>query len=419
MPATTTLPRTPRPQRPRADVRLRHCMIVDNGWPDVRVEREALALLARGHRVDVICARAEPGEPRTEVVDGIRLFRLPVMRRRGSGIGQQMLEYAAFTLWAAAELTRLQLRHRYNVVQVHNVPDFLVAAAIPAKLSGTPVILDLHDLMPEFFASRVGAGLDALPVRLVRVAESVSRSLADHVITVTEGWRQTLVERGADPARTSVVMNVPDADLYPHRLPEPAVARDGPIRLVYHGTLTRRYAVDLLLEAVAAARQRVDLRMLLHGRGELVPELPDIIGRLGLDDVVTLSTQMLPAAELASRISTADIGIVPLRPDLFTDGILPTKLMEYAALGIPAIVARTSATEAAFDGSMVRFVPPADVAAIADAIVELATDPELRYRLAVNAQAFTASHPWSAEAERYTTIVEHLASRATRPHRVA
>src|SRR5512146_1742938 len=75
----------------------RHCMIVHAHYPigEVRVEREALALLANGYEVDVICLRTN-GEPATSVEDGVHVYRLPVTRHKGKGVFVQFLEYLAF-----------------------------------------------------------------------------------------------------------------------------------------------------------------------------------------------------------------------------------------------------------------------------------------------------------------------------------
>jgi glycosyltransferase involved in cell wall biosynthesis len=391
---------------------LRHCMIVDNGYPDPRVEREARALVRRGHRVDVICARSGD-EPRRARIDGVSVHRLPLRRQRGGGMGSQLLEYVAFTAWAAAKLMQLQQRGRFDVVQVHNVPDFLVLSALPAKLRGTPVILDLHDLMPEFFASRFGDRMEGWRVSLVKWQERISMAIADHAITVTDLWRDVLISRGAAADRVEVVMNVPDEELYARQ--DPVIERDGPLTVVYHGTMTYRYGIDVLLKAVAQARHQIDLRLILHGRGEFLAEIRRLIVDLGIEDIVTLSIDKLAAAELAVLIRRGDIGVVPNRNDVFTDGILPTKLMEYAALGVPAVVSRSSATQAYFDDSMVRYVTGGSDTEIADAIVELGNDVPARHEMALRAQAFTEAHPWSAEADRYVALVEAVAERRPRP----
>lgn len=387
----------------------RHCMVVDNYYPDIRVEREARALVRRGHQVDVICLRNE-GEPAVEHADGITIHRLPVRRQRGMSLKVQLREYVSFFLRATFLVTRRHLRRRYDVVQAHNVPNFLVFSAIAPKLSGTPVILDMHDLMPEFFASRFGGRADSLRMRLVRLEERVSAAFADQLITVTRLWADALVERGQRAERVEVVMNLPDEDLFAPRAP---VIREAPnpLTLVYHGTITRRYGIDVLLQALAAVRSRRPVKLILHGRGEYVPEVERLIGELDLAEVVELSTALLPTDELPGIIGRADIGIVPNRRDVFTDGILPTKLMEYAALGVPAIVSRTGATEAYFSDEMVRYVPAGDPDALADAIVELGDDPRRREAMATAAQAFSTTHRWPEEADRYVELVERLGHR--------
>ncbi len=384
-------------------------MVVDNYYPDIRVEREARALVRHGHTVDVICLRNE-GEPSFERSAGIAVHRLPVRRRRGMGVGVQLLEYVAFLAWATAMVARLHLRHRYDVVQVHNVPDFLVFSAIVPKLTGTPILLDMHDLMPEFFASRFGGRMSSLPVRLVTWQARLSAAFADHLLTVTELWRGTLIERGQPPDRVDVVMNLPDEELFAPRLPQ-VREHPEPLTLVYHGTITHRYGIDVLLDAMARVCERRRAHLILHGRGEYLATVEQRIAELGIGDAVELSTGLVPTGELPAIIGRADIGIVPNRRDVFTDGILPTKLMEYAALGIPAIVSRTSAVEAHFTDEMVRLVEPGDSDALADAILALADDPERRAELARNAQAFSAAHRWSDEAERYVAIVESLVRR--------
>lgn len=387
---------------------MRHCMIVDNYYPDIRVERQARALVGRGHSVDVICLGRD-GEPPREVIEGIRIRRLPVARQRGMGIARQFLEYLAFMAWAGPLASVLHLRNRFDVVQVHNVPDFLVFSAVLPKLTGARVLLDLHDLMPEFFASRMGGTLDGPAARAVVAQERWSTGFADHVLTVTELWRQTLIGRGLDPSKVDVVLNLPDDELFKRRDPVVRSAPD-PITIIYHGTITHRYGIDVLVRAFARVRQQIPARLIIHGRGEYVSTIAELIEQLGLRDSVRLSTHLIPTRDLPDLIAEADIGVVPNRRDVFTDGILPTKLMEYAALGIPAVVSRSTATTAHFADEMVLHVEPENEQALADAIVELAADPERRLRLATAAQEFTRRHRWSDEADHYVEIVERMAA---------
>lgn len=93
-----------------------------------------------------------------------------------------------------------------------------------------------------------------------------------------------------------------------------------------------------------------------------------------LDKHVHFSTKVLPVADLPDLIRSADVGLAPYRRDVFTDGIVPTKLMEYAALGMPAIAARTTAIEGYFKDTMVEFFTPGDVEDLARCIFRLYSD---------------------------------------------
>jgi glycosyltransferase involved in cell wall biosynthesis len=395
---------TPRTER-------RHCMVVDNTWPDFRVERESRALLAAGWEVDVICL-GENGEPAEETADGLTIHRLPVRRRRGEGIRSQLVEYLTFLVRAFAAVIRLDRRRRYASVQVHNVPDFLVFAGIGPRLGGARLILDLHDLMPEFFASRTGGSLGHPLVRLVRLQERLSCAVADRVITVTDLWRDVLIARGVPARKLGVVMNLPDPGLIPRLAPD--VERPeppGPPTILYHGTLTHRYGIDVALRALAEAGRERELRMVIHGRGEALPELQALAGELGLDGRVEFSTRFMPTGELPTLLGRAHIGVITYRRDVFTDGILPTKLLEYAALGIPTVVGRTPVIEHYFDDSSVRFVDGSDVSEVARAIGELADEPARRAALSRAAREVAARHTWPDEAAGYVQLVDGL-----RPH---
>ena len=89
---------------------------------------------------------------------------MPAQRHRTSGVLVQFLEYLTFFCLAFFHLARPS--SRYDVVHVHNLPDFLVFAALVPRLRGASIVLDLHDLMPEFFMSRFGVRSKA-GVRLV------------------------------------------------------------------------------------------------------------------------------------------------------------------------------------------------------------------------------------------------------------
>jgi glycosyltransferase involved in cell wall biosynthesis len=383
-------------------------MVVHAYYPvgETRVQRQAAALRAAGFDVDVICLKGD-GEARTDVVDGVSVRRLPVGRHRGSGMLVQLVEYLVFLILAATIVGWRHLRDRYHTVQVHNLPDALVFSAIVPKLTGTPVILDVHDLMPEFFRARTGLGPRHPLVRLVSWEERLSVRFADHVITVTEGWRKTLVAR-CGIADVSVVMNLADPTMF---RPRGAMVESDVFSIVYHGTFTERYGVLLLVRAVEQLSRSVDgVRLQLLGDGDIRPELERLTHALGVESFVTLSDGMLETEAVVPVIESASVGVVPNLSNVFTDGLLPTKLLEYVAVGVPVVAARTPMIAEYFSDEQIAFFEPGDEAGLATALAKLHADTDLRDSLARAASAFNRIHNWPAESARYVELVSRLGS---------
>jgi len=400
----------------------RHCMVVHAYYPlgETRVEREALALRDRGVEVDVVCLR-KPGQPREDVIDGVAVYRVPISRRKGSGILMQSLEYLKFFILALGRVTSLHLRRRYVVVQVHNLPDFLVFTALVPRLMGARVILDLHDLMPEFYTERFGRGMNSPEVRLIRVQEWISCKFADHIITVTDLWRQALIERGQPGHKITVVMNVADERAFnPSVVPDQTLRPRNGFQLIYHGNIDQRYGLDLAVQAIDRVRRELpDVHLTVHGGGEYRQVIEAMIERAKLRDHVEISREFVPTPVLAKRIKAADLGIVPYRDGVFTGAILPTKLMEYAALGLPVIAARTPTISRFFDDSMVEFFTPGDADELANCISRLYRDRDRLADLARNISTFTRQWSWRRQRAEYVHLVDRLTVAARRSSRRA
>ena len=392
-----------------------HCMVVHAHYPygETRVQREAEALVRHGYEVDVLCLRGTK-ENATEICNGVRVIRLPVRYRNHGWIGGKFLEYLRFFLLAMVKLTWLHWQRPYPTIQLHNLPDFLVFAAWLPKLFGARVILDLHDLMPEFYQARYGGnGNTSLPVRLIYWQEKLACRFADHVITVSKIWRQTLIRRGVPADKCSVVMNVADHTIF-HQTdaPQTTHSQNGGLNLIYHGILPYRYGLDLVIRAVAQVRQQIPgIHVTIHGGGEYYPNLVALAEELDLlDKHVYFSTRQVSLDDLPDFIRSADVGLAPYRQDVFTDGIVPTKLMEYAALGMPAIAARTTAIEAYFADTMVEFFTPGDVDDLARCMLTLHADGERRAQLARGADKFNQRYNWAKLSGEYVALIEQLAS---------
>jgi len=391
----------------------RHCMIVFAPYPlgETRVQREAEALIKHGYGVDVI-AIGLPGEPIQDEYKGVKIYRekyrLPGFFSKGSGLLVKFLKYIRFFFNAGYRVTQLNRRNHYSSIQVHNLPDFLVFCALLPKLQGVPVLLDLHDLMPEFYSGRFGQG-NSFAARLIRLQERLACRFADHVITVSEHWRQALIRRGVPETKCSVVMNLADESIFtPSTRSEVQPDQNGSFRLIYHGAIVDRYGLDLAVKAVDLVKGEIPgIHLSLIGRGEFLPRIIQMVKELHLERHVSIEDLHI-AEELPQMICACHLGIVPYQNDVFTDGLLPTKLMEYAALGLPAVAARTTAIKAYFSDANTEFFEPGNVDDLARCITLLYHNPDRLAELARGSENFNRRYNWARISEEYVALVDRL-----------
>jgi glycosyltransferase involved in cell wall biosynthesis len=392
---------------------MRHCMIVYATYPlaETRVQREAEALLRHGYEVDVICMRLSDDLP-VDSYKGVRIYRenyrFPILGSNHGGLSRKFFNYLRFFISAAIRVTQLHLKKKYDAIQVHNLPDFLVFCALIPKLMGTPIVLDLHDLMPEFFAGRFKTRMPFM-AQLICWQERMACKFADHVITVSEHWRQALIKRGVPEHKCSVVMNVADNNIFrPYEGEYRHYPRTNQFRLIYHGSIHERYGLDLAVEAIDMVRKEIpNIHLTLIGHGEFLPHIKQMIEKRGLSQHVSIENLRL-AEELPHIIRSCDLGLVPYQNDIFTDGLLPTKLMEYAALGIPAIASRTTAIQAYFSDTMIEFFEPGNANDLAERILYLHSHLDRLAELSRGSQKFNQRYNWSNVSAEYVTLIEQI-----------
>ena len=376
-------------------------MVMHNRLTEPRARRQAEALLTEGFALDILCLR-EPGDPFLERWNGATLHHLPVRRHRGSGLAVYLVEYVAFFVLALAYVSWLALWRRYDLVQAHNVPDFLVFTALVPRLRGARVVLDVRDPLPDFYLSKYGAGPAA---RLAAAIERVSAAFADHVLTPGEPSRRRMVRRGVPATKITNVLNSADPCLF-----APVERRPDPERftLVYHGGLFERYGLDVAIRAVAEVRDDIPgLNLRIAGYGEEEASLRRLVGELGLEERVSFAGWIAPE-RIRDFVAGADLGIAPYRRDVFTDLIYPTKAFEYVAMGLPVVVSRLEGIAELFDGVPDMFVRPGDPDDLAEGIRALHED---RGRLAALAEAekrVYAPLAWDGQRRAYLSVIDGL-----------
>lgn len=378
---------------------------------DPRLRRQAETLVRAGRPVDVISLR-RPGDPPAGSLEGVRITRLDVQRHQGSPIGTYLAEYLAFLGRATLALARAHRRRRYALVSVATPPDFLVAAALPERLAGVPVLLDLHEATPEFFRSRWPGASNALTIGALTVVERLSAAVASRVLSVNEARHERLLAIGLPAAKLDVVRNGPVlARLDPTAHPRRPFMADGILRLAYAGALTPLYGIDDVVTAMAIlGRERPGLPVTfaLYGRGDQEELLRARAAELGLEDRVTFHGRIALDA-VAGALAAADVAISPIRRNRFSEISLSTKVYEGAIMGKPVVAADLPAAKAEFDADMLAWYTPDDPADLARAILKVVDEGAWREGAIVRASARARELSWDNEAPRYVALVEELA----------
>ncbi len=372
------------------------------------VYREARTLQEQGFEVDIIILRMSGRERFFQRFEGLNLYAIQVRRAAESNTLLYFFRLFLFYVKATMLLALLAPERRYSVVHVTAPPDVMVFAAIVPKLFGSRIILDIHDIGPELFMRKMNIGEDSVVVRFIKLLERLSAAFADHVITVTDFWKETLVSRSVKPSKITMLLNVPDADLFK---PTHAPVVKNAFNLFYHGSIEEHFGLDTLLLAMPAIKAHIP-HVLLHlycgKKGRLYGECTRLAKKLNLGSYVAFHSA-IPFYKLPKTLISADIGIVPTKDSVFSNEAVSMKALEYISMGIPIVISRTKAHDFYYDSSMVRFFEPCNSGALSRAVTELYDNAEERALLARNATAFLERNGWNKAKEVYAGIVAGLA----------
>jgi len=292
---------------------------------------------------------------------------------------------------ALVACTRLFVRSNIRVIHVHNMPDVLVFAAIIPRLFGCQLVLDLHDTVPETYEAKFGK-ISRVVLGLLRIEEKICCALVHRVICVNHVQREAVALRGVPASKIATVITMPR---YTSQSSSGAVPRDEKaFRMVNHGTMSKRLGNDLIIEAaVKLVHEIPGFELHIIGGGDNLENLHSLCESLGLENHVHFHKRV-PWNELGEKLSTMDVGIVANRVNVATDLMLPSKLIDFVVLGIPAIVPRLRAIQYYFSEEMVSYFEPESVDSMVATTVALYRDKARRERQVTSARQFLYANPW-------------------------
>ncbi|HXV76387.1 MAG TPA: glycosyltransferase family 4 protein [Candidatus Polarisedimenticolaceae bacterium] len=377
-----------------------------------------------GHRVTVVtCAPNHPSGVlypgydnrwrEREQVDGIEVVRVKTYLAANQGTVRRILNYLSYL--ASAVLASLDAE-RPDVI-VATSPQFFCgwAGVLAARLHRSPLVLEIRDIWPESITA-VGAMRSRPLLRVLEWLELRMYDAATQIVTVGDGYRRCLLEKGVAGTRISVVMNGIDRRLFSPREPDRRLIERlglvGRFVVSYSGTIGMACGLEVVLDAAAElnARGRREVVFLLVGDGARRESLEREAARRQLDNV--RFTGRLDKSQMPAVLALSDVCLVHLRRTPLFETVMPSKIFEALGMRRPVIVGvagdATRLVERA--GAGIPIVPD-DAGQLVEAVERLARDAALRERLGRDGERYVITHhDRDALARDYLDLLARVAA---------
>ena len=277
-------------------------------------------------------------------------------------------------------LAWLLRKGRYDLVHTHSSKAGILGRAA-ARLAGVPVVIHTPHAFP--FMMKVGPLTRLFYIWLERIAARFT----DLIIAVSEGERQAALQvKICPPEKILTIENGLNLSQIPSHLDPKSTLAElgvGEHDLVV-GTVGRASRQkgwrDLVLAANEVVKELPWVKFLLVGGGELLAEIAGVIEELGLGRWVSLVGNR---QQIYSLYAGFDVFVLP---SLWEGG--PYALLEAMAMGKPVVATRVAGNaDMVVEGETGYLVPPEQPKALAQALLRLLRDSELRGRMGSRGRA--------------------------------
>jgi glycosyltransferase involved in cell wall biosynthesis len=379
--------------------------------PDLRVEKEARALVTAGHQVTVVCENRKARVPR-ECWHGVDIIRLPPQP-----VWWRQLNTAALfitlrnPLWER-HIQQIVGRERPDAIHVHDLP-FVGPGLRIARKFGLPLVADLHENYPAYLKARRPTTQNYLewlsfdPGRFTRYERPVVPQ-CDRIIVVVDEAAERVAQLGVERERIFVVGNAEDIEYIPAG--EASIALpEGAMRIGYVGGVQELRGLQTAVAAMPEILSHIpDALLVIVGDGLYRPVLAEQARTLGVEEHIRLEGHQ-PFEKVHRYIEASDVCIVPHLADELVNTTIPHKLFQYMYMGKPVIVSSARPLRRIVEGSNAGLVfASGDPASFASAVLQL-HDPLLRKQLGENGRrAVIERYNWQVESKVLVDLYRQL-----------
>lgn len=387
------------------------------GAPQNRIFEFARTLHKRGHEVTILTAM--PNYPKGEIfegykgkkvmmeqMDGIRIIRTSIYVSKQKSFTKRLRNYLSFTF--SSYRKGKKLIGQQDIVITESPPLFLGWAGYRlSKHVNAKFVFNVSDLWPES-AIKLGVLTNKLFIRLSFKLEMFCYRKAHLITGQTQGIVNDIVKRGIPASKVQLITNGVDTDFFNLKNRDEQYRSEmnwtGKFIVAYAGIHGLAQGLEVVLEVAEILHKHKNIEFVFFGDGPEKEKLIELSRQKGLNNVRFFPLQ--PKHLMPKIIASVDCCIIPLRKlDLF-QGALPSKMFEALASQLPIIMAvQGEAAELMNKSGGGINVEPENAAEIAEAVLKLATSPELCRQLGENGCKYVAEH---YSRDSITTKLESL-----------
>ena len=324
-------------------------------------------------------------------VNIVRTWLLPFPNRRTY---ERMLNYSSFCLSAA--VTGL-FAERPDVL-IASSPQLLVGLSgwWLARCKGARFIFEVRDLWPESLAA-VGVGSKDSPVYrvLARIAGFLYRN-SDHIVVVTPAFKDYLVQHWqVAPEKISVIENGVEAELFSPKTESALrteLGADGKFVVSYIGTMGNAHGLETLIEAAAQLQNSAPtVLFVMVGEGAEKERLVSLVRSRGLTNLHFVDQQL--RERIPAYICASDACLVLLKKNEIFKTVIPSKMLEFMSCARPVILGVEGQARQILEEARAGIcIEPGNPSELAQAILRLAADEQLRETLGRNGRRHVLQH---------------------------
>ena len=412
-----------------SDIKQMHILFLTDNFPPEsnapanRTYEHALEWVGAGHQVTIITGAPNFPQGRVfegfknrwyqvEDMSGIRVVRVKTFVCANEGFILRTLDYCSFMISGSIAA----ICQKKPDLIIATSPQFFnaIGGYFVAFIRRKPFVLEIRDMWPSSIVA-VGAMKESIFIKLMERVEHFLYRRAELIVVVTNSFKQEMTDRGIDAGKIHVVLNGVNGSLFYPRPKSSQLIQQWQLAekfvIGYIGTHGMAHDLENVCEAIALLQNNEKIQFIFVGAGAMRQRVEDIVNEQGLKNVTLISQQ--PRSAIPDLIALCDLCLVPLKNSPVFSSVIPSKIFECQAMGVPIVMSLPAgeATGIVESTGCGVTVPPESPDLLANKILELSENPAQMDMLKANSVAAADLYLREKQAGKMLSAFRNLGDR--------